>query len=418
MDLLSSAKHVSKPVNPPSQPKKPEIKPIPKPSMESKNSVMSKSKSSILPTKHGSNSTTKLKNGQDTSAIRKRTSDYTTAKPPPVKRAPPPTSFEEMMKLASENAKKDITAIPKDLPTKANTEYQSKTAGLNLKKPLNDSKVKSSQSIQKPKESLKVNSTTKPSTSSKVSSVDKKLPSSSKMVDKYKNQNMEKQKASLPSTDKYKTPIPNKSIVDKNRIANSSTTDKFKTSYSSKYPSSKETTKDLKGAVRSKDSRDISRMSSKNTKEVVRGTTKDPRDIARDKYPKSQSSLLSRPISSSSRPPPYPSYNSYKSSTSYPMKPPPRRYDSYDEEDDDADSLDDFIDDDIDDSYNSRAELSKVLKNFCRSDKDTWSRREREINLSGMTADFRTIQAEEGRSARIARMEDLMEEQRGATRLG
>ena len=77
--------------------------------------------------------------------------------------------------------------------------------------------------------------------------------------------------------------------------------------------------------------------------------------------------------------------------------------------------MDDFIDDDGHDDYNG--ELQKVLKGFCRSDESTWKRREQEIDLSKMNARFHDIDAEERRSYRIARMEDMMEEQRGSKAL-
>lgn len=83
--------------------------------------------------------------------------------------------------------------------------------------------------------------------------------------------------------------------------------------------------------------------------------------------------------------------------------------------DDDDDSMDDFIVDDEPDV--DEKELRSVLRKYCRSDERVWQQREREIDLSKMNARYHDIDAEEKRSTRIARIEDMLEEQRGSKAL-
>lgn len=88
------------------------------------------------------------------------------------------------------------------------------------------------------------------------------------------------------------------------------------------------------------------------------------------------------------------------------------RYDDEEEDDYDDDSMDDFIVDD--EAEDVEKELRSVLRNYCRSDERVWQKREREIDLSKMNARFHEIDAEEKRSTRIARLEDMIEEHRGS----
>uniref|UniRef100_A0A914PYL1 Protein SPT2 homolog n=1 Tax=Panagrolaimus davidi TaxID=227884 RepID=A0A914PYL1_9BILA len=96
---------------------------------------------------------------------------------------------------------------------------------------------------------------------------------------------------------------------------------------------------------------------------------------------------------------------------------PPKRSRFEEEEDDydDDDSMDDFIVDD--EAEDVEKELRSVLRKYCRSDETVWQKREREIDLSKMNARFHDIDAEEKRSTRIARFEDMLEEHRGSKAL-
>uniref|UniRef100_A0A7E4W7C4 Protein SPT2 homolog n=1 Tax=Panagrellus redivivus TaxID=6233 RepID=A0A7E4W7C4_PANRE len=89
----------------------------------------------------------------------------------------------------------------------------------------------------------------------------------------------------------------------------------------------------------------------------------------------------------------------------------PKRLRRYSE--DEADSMDDFIDDDEED-LEAQRELKSVVQKLCRSDQSTWKKRECEIDITRMENSYRCVEMEEKRTARIALIEDKMEQGRGA----
>ncbi|KAE9550711.1 hypothetical protein FO519_006077 [Halicephalobus sp. NKZ332] len=368
LNLLSEAKHVSAAPPPKVPPKRPTLpKPpvatvvprkvdVSRPSldMKEKNSAALKGKKPSSEGTVGRKSSSNVPAGNKFSSNatmgRKRFSDNFTERPPHKK----PATFEDMMKLASENAKKIQSGEPLVPST-------SQTGPTKL-----DRNNLSMDSRQKPdyRKSSTVDSRKNPSMMSKPQ------PSRSTVPGKpfpSINDNAKRKESAIP-------PRKNEVPAQKNPgVKNYDTKHQF----TQKKPSQMEVRKNS-------EPKNISQSFSKSTSRPL------PPSSARREY-------------IPNRYPPNP-YLARKRNDGY-----------YDDEDNS--SLDDFIDDEVEDDRPAASELNKVLRQFCRSDKDTWMRREREINLSTMQSNYRAIEAEDRRSSKIARIEDMLEEQRGARRL-
>lgn len=93
-------------------------------------------------------------------------------------------------------------------------------------------------------------------------------------------------------------------------------------------------------------------------------------------------------------------------------------YDDYDDYDDEYDSeMDDFIDDtELDDMQ--RADFEDTLKSINKNyNKDLWKFRESRIDERRMHANFKDIEMEERRSAKLAMLEDVREAEKGSRAL-
>lgn len=349
LNLLNEAKHVSKAPPPKPPPPKPTLSkpPIaivaPKKVDTSKGSSDKKDKNPAM---------LKGKKPLDVTIGKKRFSNNFTEQPPKKK----PATFEEMMKLANENAKKLQSGEPLVPPTSQAGPSKPKNNSLPDSRSKPDHRKSSTMDFKKSSDMVSK------SHSSRLSNSGRPFPSV--------NSNPKKKELAI---------IPRKNDIPVQKTSSNFKNYDQKHQFNQKKPYQMEFKKNI-------ESRSVPSLS----KPMGKPST----------LPSSSSSLRKE------YPPNRYHHNPYMTQ---------HRYDEYDDED--ASSLDDFIDDDGVDDRPVTSELNKVLRQFCRSGKETWKRREQEINLSTMQADYRTVEAEDRRSSRIARMEDMLEEQKGARRL-
>uniref|UniRef100_A0AC35GA32 Protein SPT2 homolog n=1 Tax=Panagrolaimus sp. PS1159 TaxID=55785 RepID=A0AC35GA32_9BILA len=415
-DILKGARHVHKPKPASSKPPR------------------SKSTSS-LPQTNGTSSKSSQSNGQ-------------TSNKPMVAKKPAPVSFEEMMKLASKNldAKSQISSPPKPLQSSSKPKSPQ---SLSRSKPSSSSlpSYQSNDGLSKPRQSnghvlhkpMNARKSTPVSFEERVKIASKNLDGKSLLPPPPKPlQSLSKSKPSQPLSRSKHLPC----VLKPKSTSSLNQSNTFSSKPSSKQTNGQTSNKPMtaKNAPPLR-FEEMMKLASKNldVKSQIPPPSKSQQSmplqsLSRSK-PSSSSSYqsnagLSKPRQSNGQAsnkqikkplPPvqfnekrkYPSKTSFKDDRAS-FRPPKRL--RYDEEfDDENDSMDDFIVDDEEEDV--RKELQSVLRNFYRSDETVWQQREKEIDLSRMNARYQEIDAEEKRSYRIARMEDMIEEKRGSKAL-
>lgn len=346
------------------------------------------------------------------SKSKQNTSSKVTKKSTVVKK-PSPVSFEEMMRLASKNLTNEQEPEPKPISSQLPKLPRSLSSSTPKTLP---SKQPSIVSSTKPKQG----NTQTPSSSkaTKQSTVVKK-PSSLKEMTRHASNNLTKKQQPLPSEPKtissqFSKPPQSLSSIPKMLPSKQSNITKSKQENTQTLSSSLKAAK--KSTVIQKPPpvsfEKMMRLASNNLNKEQQPLFPEPKTILSQppKLPRSLSSIPKRLPLKHSRI--TPSEDAFRRSR---LPPKRSRYeDEYDDEEGD-DSMDDFIVDDEEEDV--RKELKNVLRNFYRSDETVWQQREKEIDLSRMNARYQEIDAEEKRSYRIARMEDMIEEKRGSKSL-
>uniref|UniRef100_A0AC34QT07 Protein SPT2 homolog n=1 Tax=Panagrolaimus sp. JU765 TaxID=591449 RepID=A0AC34QT07_9BILA len=446
LDLLNDAKTITtKPV-----PKKPGM--VKKPAI-SKPLKPAPTITNVKPKTNGKTPTSSSsKSGNSSSLVNNKKPSL-----PPRRLPPPMSSFEEMMKLASQNVQKlqsgDLPTAPPPVSkpfaeasrNMSSNKYKPSEKAVS-KKPV----VEANRNVKKPVPAS-ANTKTKSDGKAPTGSSSKSGSSSNVIYDKKSSLPPKKQLPPMSHSDKMKKlPTQNGQKLQSGKLSaapppvSKSSADMSRNMSSNKYkPFEKSISKKPVVEVNRDVRNPVSTLDRRKSAMETRPSSNKPMVNSRSSMMNSQSSMNSRPSmmdsrsSMNSRPsvmdsrssmvksrPPVMSsqYSMNSRSTMMSSRPPmnsrpvmKRRYNDYD--DDEYDSMDDFIDDDVNEDYVPRNELNKVLRNFCRSDQDTWRRRERDIDIRGMEAGFRTIEAEDRKSSKIARYEDMLEEQRGARQL-
>uniref|UniRef100_A0AC34GMV8 Protein SPT2 homolog n=1 Tax=Panagrolaimus sp. ES5 TaxID=591445 RepID=A0AC34GMV8_9BILA len=382
-DILKGAKHVYKPPPPP------------KPQRS-----VQKSSSSLLPSnsKQENNTQSSTKSGNKSMIVKK----------------PQPVSFEEMMKLASKNLTKDDKPLPLPLPPPLLPKPQQsvqKSSSTSLPSKSTNSKpmmklpsknlikdAKPSPSLQPPPKPPKLQQSVKKFSTSSLPS----KPTYSKHGNDTQpsTKNTQPLKKSANNSKILKKPQPS-SFNEMMKLASKNLTKEDKPSPPSQRPPPQPQRSVQKSSssslpLKSTNSKHGNTQSSTKTSINKSMVVKKPQPSSfKEPTKRLPSKHLIKDDRTSSRPPKRPRYE--------------------DEYDDDDDSMDDFIVDD--EEENVQNELKKVLRNYYRSDESVWQKREKEIDLSKMNARYQEIDAEEKRSYRIARMEDMIEEKRGSKAL-